>query len=238
MLMSTGLTRPPDQLEYWNSLIHKAIKGGITFYAVDVHGLDNDTGSNSKLGCTTPQIRRAEQRPEFSRTGRWTRDGPSGPGRQHRRITGRADHGIDASDRLTYGSRVLSANTQEALRELAESTGGFIIANTNNTDKIARVMEDVDTHYEISYRPASDREDGHFRKIEVKLAKADLRVQTRSGYFAVPDRPGDPLTGADMAGLRALDTKPLHMPSTSNPVLCIFAPATDSRNTRSPSRSR
>ena len=31
MLMSAGLTRPPDQLEYWNSLITSANKGGITF---------------------------------------------------------------------------------------------------------------------------------------------------------------------------------------------------------------
>jgi hypothetical protein len=59
---------------------------------------------------------------------------------------------------LRFG--VLSANTQEALRALAESTGGFLIANTNNTEKLARVMEDVDTHYEISYRPASEVEDG------------------------------------------------------------------------------
>ena len=57
---------------------------------------------------------------------------------------------------------VLSANTQEALRDLAESTGGFLIANTNNSDQLlGRLMEDVDTHYELSYRPAIDMEDGH-----------------------------------------------------------------------------
>ena len=83
---------------------------------------------------------------------------------------------------------VSSANPQEALRELAERTGGFIIANTNNTDKLlAHVMEEVDTHYEIAYPPASEREDGHFRKIEVKLARPGLQVETRGGYFAVPD---------------------------------------------------
>ena len=111
------------------------------------------------------------------------------------------------TDYLRFG--VLSANVQDALRELTESTGGFLIANTNNTDRLARVMEDVDTHYEISYKPASEIEDGHFRKIEVKLTKPDLRVQTRSGYFAVPDNGGDPLTPVEMAGLRALDAKPL-----------------------------
>ena len=40
MMMSTGLTRPPDQLEYWNALIKSANKGGVTFYGLDVHGLD------------------------------------------------------------------------------------------------------------------------------------------------------------------------------------------------------
>jgi hypothetical protein len=104
---------------------------------------------------------------------------------------------------------VSSANPQEALRELAERTGGFIIANTNNTDKLlAHVMEEVDTHYEIAYPPASEREDGHFRKIEVKLARPGLHVETRSGYFAVPDTGEGPVTPEEMAGLKALDTQP------------------------------
>ncbi len=208
MMMSTGLTRPPDQLEYWNSLIKRAVQGGITFYAVDVHGLDPDTdpiSNSAKLLQRTADLSRQQSSVGVGaggtspRPGRGVNVNPSG--------TAGLMEAMHQTDYLRFG--VLSANTQEALRELAESTGGFIIANTNNTEKIARVMEDVDTHYEISYRPTSDREDGHFRKIEVKLAKTDWRVQTRSGYFAVPDRPGDPLTGADMAGLRALDAKPL-----------------------------
>jgi hypothetical protein len=104
---------------------------------------------------------------------------------------------------------VSSANPQEAIRELAERTGGFLIANTNNVDPLlAHVMEEVDTHYEIAYPPKSEREDGHFRKIEVKLARTGLRVETRSGYFAVPDTGVHPLTPEEIAGLRALDTQP------------------------------
>jgi hypothetical protein len=62
------------------------------------------------------------------------------------------------SDYLRFS--VLSANTQEALREIAESTGGFIIANTNNTDALlTKVMEDVDTHFELAYRPLSAGDD-------------------------------------------------------------------------------
>jgi hypothetical protein len=103
---------------------------------------------------------------------------------------------------------VSSANPQEALRELAERTGGFLIANTNNVDQLlSHVMEEVDTHYEIAYPPKAERDDGHFRKIEVKLARPGLRVETRNGYFAVPDT-GHALTPEEMAALRALDTQP------------------------------
>jgi hypothetical protein len=101
---------------------------------------------------------------------------------------------------------VLSANPQEALRELAERTGGFLIANTNNTEELlARVMDEVGTHYEIAYPPTSNGYDGHFRKIEVKLARAGLTVQTRDGYFAVPETGEGPVTPEEIGGLRALD---------------------------------
>jgi len=206
MMMSTGLTRPPDQLEYWNSLITSANKSGITFYGLDVNAL----GDLDPMAASVAMLQKSAA---LSR-------GQSSVGVGAGQSTPRAGGGVNIgssgaaqimesmhqTDYLRFG--VLSANTQEALRELAESTGGFLIANTNNIEKLARVMEDVDTHYEISYRPASEREDGHFRKIEVKVDRPGLRVQTRSGYFAVPDS-GDPLTPAEMAGLRALDTKPL-----------------------------
>src|ERR1035441_6888715 len=121
-------------------------------------------------------------------------------------LTTRTMEQAHQDDYVRFG--VSSANTQETLRELAERTGGFLIANTNNVDLLlAHVMEEVDTHYEIAYPPKSEREDGHFRQIEVKLAKPGLRAETRNGYFAVPDT-GHALTPEEMAGLRALDTQP------------------------------
>jgi hypothetical protein len=39
MLMGTGMTRPPEQLEYWNALIKSANGGGVSFYGLDVHAL-------------------------------------------------------------------------------------------------------------------------------------------------------------------------------------------------------
>ncbi len=226
LLMGTGLTRPPDQMEYWKSLISSANTGGVTFYAVDVYGLAvcQDTaqsipGSNSDCATATTTtaasaalLARAaalsQAQSTVARNAEQTTPRPGGGVNYAPTDTPQLMESMHQTDYARFA--VLSANTQEALRDLAESTGGFLIANTNNSEKLlARVMEDVDTHYELSYRPAVDREDGHYRKIEVKLAWSDGRVQTRSGYFAVPETSDNPLSPADLAGLRALDTKPL-----------------------------
>jgi hypothetical protein len=95
------------------------------------------------------------------------------------------------------------------MAELAEGTGGFAIFNTNDFRKnMARVMEDVRTHYEISYVPASALFDGHFRKIQVSVADKNLTVQTRDGYFAVPDINGQTVLPYEMPGLRAINAGP------------------------------
>lgn len=214
LLMSTGLTRPTEQLSYWNALIRSANQGGVTFYGVDVYGLGvcQDSSNNDCIKATTATsqsvalLQRAGSISQSQSTVGLIKPGQGGSSTPNGGPGGALMEAARQSDYQRFA--VSSANTQEALRELSESTGGFVIANTNNTEKLlARVMDDVDTHYEISYQPASKTEDGHFRKIEVKLARADLRVQTRSGYFAIPDT--GPLTPEDIAGLRALDTRPL-----------------------------
>jgi hypothetical protein len=83
------------------------------------------------------------------------------------------------------------ANTQDTLAELAQSTGGFLIANTNDfRDQLKKVSEDIETYYEVTYDPRIDKYDGAFHKIEVRSLRAGLRIQARSGYFALPPSAG------------------------------------------------
>ena len=229
VLLGTGLTRPADQLEYWDSLIHAATKGGVTFYAMDVYGLgvcqgdtDPDCVAHSAMAQSAamlPYIAALSKQQGPASVGAGGNIQPAGTSANSAAASAAAQAPPPATstaqamemahqdDYLKF--MVSSANRQEAIRELAERTGGFLIANTNNTDKLlARVMEEVDTHYEIAYPPASERYDGHFRKIEVKLARPGLQVKTRGGYFAVPDTGAGPATPEEMAGLKALDTQP------------------------------
>ncbi len=214
LLLSTGLTRPPDLLEYWDSLIHSANRGGVTFYAMDVYELgvcqgdsDPDCVAHSALAPSAGMLNAAAAlSAQQARSGQLALPtSPSGPAPSS---TAQLMEDAHEDDYVRFG--VSSSNRQEGLRDLAERTGGFLIANTNNIGPLmARVMEDVDTHYEIAYPPTSNNYDGHFRKIEVKLTRPGLTVQTRNGYFAVPETgEAGPVTPEEMAGLKALDTQP------------------------------
>jgi VWFA-related protein len=96
-----------------------------------------------------------------------------------------------ARQQMTQGdlvSEALASNGQLNMAELAEGTGGFAVFSTNEFKKnMVRVMEDVQTHYEISYVPTSTIYDGHFRQVKVLLRDPKLQVQSREGYFAVPE---------------------------------------------------
>src|SRR5260370_10345674 len=106
------------------------------------------------------------------------------------------------------------ANTQEALEELAANTGGFLVANTNGfRAPFRKVSEDVHAYYEVAYVPPITDYDGHFRKISVVVDRPDVRVQTRSGYFALPPNENS-VFAYEIPLLRALNSTPLpkHFP--------------------------
>jgi VWFA-related protein len=88
---------------------------------------------------------------------------------------------------------------------LASDSGGFSVKNTNDLSKgFLRIADETKSYYLVGYRPTNTRMDGKFRKIEVKVARKDVKVRARKGYFAPidaaalaaqkkkPEAPGDP----------------------------------------------
>ena len=76
------------------------------------------------------------------------------------------------------------------LEDLAGSTGGMLIGNTNDVRAgIAHAVGDLRGYYEVAYSPTNHEFDGRFRSISVKVSRPGVVVQTRSGYFAMP--PGE-----------------------------------------------
>jgi VWFA-related protein len=187
LLLTTGLQLPPEQLEVARGLVGTANRYNVSLYAVDVNGLTtySANAANAQSIRETASISRTQGQKQSATTfEQATQD-----------------------DRLTYGLR--AANQQESLSEITQNTGGFLIANTNDLKKpLHRVMEDVNTHYELAYSPKNDVYNGQFRKIEVKLHREGLRVQARNGYFALPELNGKPVEAYEVAALNALNAKP------------------------------
>ena len=102
-------------------------------------------------------------------------------------------------------SRVDSGQDQarrEAIRAVAEDTGGFAVLNSNDIGAgLKRVLDDNEVYYLLAYEPASPRREGRFRRIEVRLpGRPGLVVRTRRGYF-------EPSEAAREAGRKPLSAK-------------------------------
>jgi VWFA-related protein len=161
-----GFSIPQGMEQPFRNVISIANRSNVSFYAVDARGLmttalNNDAASQLG-GAVNASIKQMNNRGEEA-------------------VTPEQAKAFDTAIESTR------ANTQNTLANLAESTGGALVANTNDLKSpLHKFVQDIQTYYEISYSPGIKNYDGSFHKIQVKLASNDLRVQSRSGYFALP----------------------------------------------------
>src|SRR5439155_10461591 len=76
---------------------------------------------------------------------------------------------------------------RKQLAALAESSGGvfFKAERPENLEGVyEKVAADLRTLYSIAYYPNNSNRDGTWRKLKVKVDKADVAVRARRGYFA------------------------------------------------------
>ena len=85
------------------------------------------------------------------------------------------------------------ATNQQILYELAQGTGGFVIANSNDLlGGMQRIANDQSQYYVLSYTPPESPE-GSCHTLRVKVERGGTQVRSRSGYCNV--RPKDLLAG-------------------------------------------
>ncbi|MEN3339334.1 MAG: hypothetical protein V7647_3010 [Acidobacteriota bacterium] len=190
LFFSEGLPIPPSLEEAYRSAISEANRANVSVYAVDARGLD-----------TSRSLEQSRQM--LDRSGRNS---------QSQQAYGASSRPVTMDDVMNSETAegALRADTQNALRVLAEETGGTLIANTNELGPglVERVTADLDSYYEIGYAPPSVPPDGHFRSIAVKLARRGLTVSSRSGYFALPDTDAAPLLPYELPMLAAAAADP------------------------------
>ena len=76
---------------------------------------------------------------------------------------------------------------QGELEVLPSRTGGRTVVNTNAPQEaVPAIIHESDAYYLIGFLPTSQAMDGRFHRIEVKVNRRGVRVQTRRGYERVP----------------------------------------------------
>ncbi len=191
LYFSEGLQLTPALTEVFKNTISAANRSNVSFYAVDARGLQT-----SRL----TEEARADLNAAVAAT------------QQQQRSRGNQPVTPEQAKALDTAESSILRNTQANLATLAESTGGFLIANTNDVrTPMKRVGAELSSYYEVSYTPQSREYDGRFREIKVKLLRPDVVVQTRSGYFALPpsDSGGSNVLGFEMPMLAALSSAKL-----------------------------
>jgi VWFA-related protein len=210
LLLSAGLPSNGDA-DLFESVLKAARQADISVYALDTNGLSlnsNALAANQDLQYAT-SVSQQQQNSTYDNYANQTTNTPNGkPAPTYTVGSAGREAELVRQDDFVHNA-VRQSDTQAPLRALSEGTGGFLIGGGNDLRKpYQQLIADIGTHYEAVYRPASAKYDGHLRKIEVKLARADLTVESRTGYFAVPYLGGEPLMPFEMAGLMALNGKP------------------------------
>ncbi len=101
-------------------------------------------------------------------------------------------YSIEYVDPAFYG--MFGGGGGGALKRLSEETGGRLFrVDRKHTlhDIFDEIQSEMRSQYAITYTPTNATRDGSFRKIEIKAANKDMKVQARKGYYATPSTSGN-----------------------------------------------
>lgn len=165
---SEGLQLTAATEQQYQNLIGAAAKANVSIYTVDASG----------LSVTARHVEALRQLGMAANASMETR-------------TQGSDEKVTRNQVMAFDTALesIKSNTQSALNDMAIATGGLFIAESNDMRRpMQQLIEDVDTYYEAVFTPKIEQYDGSFRPLAVSVARANVKVQSRKGYFAVPPK--------------------------------------------------
>lgn len=79
-------------------------------------------------------------------------------------------------------------NSIQAMRILAETTGGLAFYNSNDIKGALRqAVDDTRVSYVLGFYPIGEKWDGTFHRLKVQVKRPDVQVRYRQGFYALPD---------------------------------------------------
>ena len=165
IFFSEGLKLPPAVMGKFPAVVNAANRANVSIYSIDSGGLRVESNTveaarelNSIAGAA------------MANQGRGSDRGASGPYLR----------GMERNEDL------LRFDPRSGLGMLSDQTGGFLIHDTNDlASGMRRIDDDVSGYYFLTYVPQNKEYDGRFRRINVKVARSNVDVQSRQGYYAV-----------------------------------------------------
>lgn len=98
-------------------------------------------------------------------------------------------YSIDYYDPSAYGPFGFGGGGGESeLRRMSDETGGhvFKVDRKHSLDEVFQELQDeMRSQYSIGYTPINSAKDGSYRRVDVRTANKDLKVQARKGYYAI-----------------------------------------------------
>ncbi len=135
VFFSPGVQVPPNLDDVFRTIVSEANRANVSLYPVDTRGLL----SQSDIQMSAAALREAAT---TSMT-------------QQMKGAGEPTT-LDEMQIMDTAESSLRLNVQQALSDLAEGTGGFLVANANDFGKaVDRLAADIRGYYEIQYSPAA-----------------------------------------------------------------------------------
>jgi VWFA-related protein len=165
IFFSEGLKLPPSVQQKFPAVINAANRANVSIYSIDAAGLriESGTAEAAREINSIAAARMAQQ----ARSGDRVSSGPY-------------------MRSLERNEDLLRFDPRSGLGSLSEQTGGVLINNTNDlVAGLRRIDDDMNGYYLLTYVPQNKDYDGHFRRINVKVGRANVEIQSRQGYYAV-----------------------------------------------------
>jgi VWFA-related protein len=183
IFFSEGLKLPPAVQQKFPSVINAANRANVSIYSIDAAGLRTESGTaeaarelNSIAGAS------------LANQGRGNDRGASGPYLRS----------------LERNEDLLRFDPRSGLGSLSDQTGGFLIHDTNDlVSGLHRIDDDMNGYYFLTYVPQNKDYDGRFRRISVKVARSNVEVQSRQGYYAVESAGQLPMLDYEVTAIAA-----------------------------------
>jgi len=182
VFFSEGLLLPDSVMADFRTVIANANRANVSIYTVDAAGLRAES-ADAKSGRAMTVL-----------------------GQQRAAQAGSANDSFGSMMRDSERNEALIRhNPDSGLGQLSDQTGGFLVSGTNNPGaRLRQVNDELHTYYVLSYSPSNRNFDGKFRQIGIKINRGGTEVQTRKGYFGLPNTYDSPVLPYEAPALAIL----------------------------------